>query len=111
MSGGYFINNNLEWTAEDIGEFAKELEKRDEDCFSVHEFYRKDMEAYQDLDYIADHPDRMKRRILEELAKIKTGLLKAAEFIRAVDNYAAGDTGPDTFLLDLAEIKDKYGSF
>lgn len=111
MSGGYFTATNPEWTAEDFGLFAEELEKRDEDAFSVHEFYRKDMEAYPSLDAIADHPDRMKRRIIREIRAAQKLFEKAARVYRAIDKYAEGDTGPDTFLLDLEEIKEEYGSF
>ena len=111
MSGGYFVNGNIEWTAEDVGEFAEEMKKRDESSFVFSELYRDAIENYPVLEVIADDPARIKRRVIGELEKIKTGLAKAAAFLKAVDAYAAGDTGTDTFLLDLEEIKDKYGNF
>ena len=48
----------------------------------------------------------MKARVLGELAIAHKLMQLAGKVLRAVDYYASGDTGPENFLLELAEIRN-----
>ena len=106
MSGGYFTSGNLDWLAEDVGAFRDSLVGKSPECFACHPVYRKDMEKFPDLNAIADDPEKMKARVLGELAIAHKLMQLAGKVLHAVDYYASGDTGPDNFLMELAEIRN-----
>ena len=91
MSGGHFGDCGYDYYK--VVQFADELEEEVRNNFNEDEY-----------GFAHEYPPDVCKYLLEQVTKMR----KMAEIMRHIDYLYSGDHGPDSFMVRVKEVEEKY---